>query len=385
MERSLLFTFILITGFPAWAMKETHLVEELSDIRSQVSRVESQLVASLKSGKRTQYQMERLRTLLRLQKKEREIARRRLKRLENFIGELESRKAELNAKISKEKKQVRKFLTQLDKSLRLSPSSITSPESEKRDAPKRKVLAALADRSLKEIEEIKVDLADADHLERTIEDEKRQLAYLFQEIREKEELLRFHKKLQGDILRKRYHARVKSYEKYRQLKTAQTTIESMIKQFNARKELKEIQESRRTATKLVSSDLFLKRQGSLKMPVLDGEIVSRFGPSLDPESKLKVFKKGIEIDAQPNQRVRAVFPGRVAFVGRLPRYGNVTILDHGANYYTLCANMGALIREKGDWVGEGDMIGKTHSNGKPLYFEVRSKNIAVNPLKWLSK
>jgi septal ring factor EnvC (AmiA/AmiB activator) len=61
------------------------------------------------------------------------------------------------------------------------------------------------------------------------------------------------------------------------------------------------------------------------------------------------------------------------------------ILDHGSHFYTLCAKLGELTRKNGDSVAAGDRIALTDDQGTPVYFEIRSRNIAVNPLQWVAQ
>jgi septal ring factor EnvC (AmiA/AmiB activator) len=59
-------------------------------------------------------------------------------------------------------------------------------------------------------------------------------------------------------------------------------------------------------------------------------------------------------------------------------------MDHGDHYYTLCGNLGELRRKTGEEVRAGDVVGESSRDGAPVYFEIRSRNIAVNPLQWVS-
>jgi septal ring factor EnvC (AmiA/AmiB activator) len=160
----------------------------------------------------------------------------------------------------------------------------------------------------------------------------------------------------------------------------------MLGEFNARRELqKQVEEDRARArvARALQESLFGRKQGSLPLPV-KGSIVGHFGRALDPGSRLTVFKKGIEIQAPPGAPVAAVASGRVAYAGSLPNYGRVLILDHGDHYYTLSAHLNDITRRTGDSVESGDLVGHADSSGQPVYFEIRSRNIAVNPLQWVS-
>jgi septal ring factor EnvC (AmiA/AmiB activator) len=62
----------------------------------------------------------------------------------------------------------------------------------------------------------------------------------------------------------------------------------------------------------------------------------------------------------------------------------VTIIDHGDHFYSLVAHLGDLRRKVGESVQAGDVIGLTDAQGTPVYFEIRARNVAVNPLQWVS-
>ena len=60
------------------------------------------------------------------------------------------------------------------------------------------------------------------------------------------------------------------------------------------------------------------------------------------------------------------------------------ILDHGDHFYSLCAHLGSILKKTNEWVASHDKVGATDLAGTPLYFEIRARNVAVNPLQWVS-
>ena len=82
--------------------------------------------------------------------------------------------------------------------------------------------------------------------------------------------------------------------------------------------------------------------------------------------------------------VKAVFSVR-SFVGQLPGYGTVALVDHGDHFYTLCGRLGAVKRLAGEKISAGQVLGTASTSGEPLYFEVRARNLPVNPLQWVSR
>jgi septal ring factor EnvC (AmiA/AmiB activator) len=112
-------------------------------------------------------------------------------------------------------------------------------------------------------------------------------------------------------------------------------------------------------------------------------VVSNFGRTFDPKSGLYIFKKGVDIEIGDHQEVRAISSGKVAYAGELPNYGQVVILDHGEHFYSLCAHLGVISKKTSESVSAGEKIGLTGDSRTPLYFEIRARNVAVNPLQWV--
>jgi septal ring factor EnvC (AmiA/AmiB activator) len=360
-------------------------VDQLAKIREKVMVLENSLVTQIRSNSQAKANIQKLQTLIQLQRQERAIGQKRMQELESTVRELEVRRETLNEKVERQKKSVQRFLIAIESSTRSSMSTGASLnlETEASEAPRRKLLANLTSRSLKELEVLKADLSDADHLETRIQEEKQQLANLFQDLNERESVMELNRQLQVDLLRKNHAERVAQLENYNRLKQSQAQVETLIGEFNARKELEKAVETERVANREMYRGEFAKLKGQLGLPVVGGKIMTAFGRAFDPKSKLFIFKKGIDIQSYKGQPVQAIFPGKVAYSGELPEYGRVAIIDHGHQFYSLCAHLGELSKKPGDPVAAGDAIGLTDETGV-VYFEIRARNVPVNPLQWLA-
>ncbi len=382
------------------------LAHKLTAIRSRVMVLQQELLDSLQGRSEAKSNVKKIQTLLKLQREERVLGKKRMAELENTVRGLEERRQALTGRVKSEQTSVRRFLIALERSsYSVGGAAAGDLSAESLEAPRRKALANLVDRSLKEVEALRVDLSDADHLETRIQEEKQQLAYLFQDLNEQESVLELNKQLQSDLLRKNHNERLAQLEGYRKLKSAEAQVERLIGDFNARIELERVtetehraavveREKKRTRLAQVPSapaDLsredsidFTLLKGRLGLPVADGKIISAFGRAFDPKTRLHIFKKGIDISTGKKQPVHAVSSGKIAFSGELPDYGRVAIIDHGDHFYTLCAHLGELTLHPGASVRAGDEIGSTDDTGTPVYFEIRARNVAVNPLQWLA-
>jgi len=133
---------------------------------------------------------------------------------------------------------------------------------------------------------------------------------------------------------------------------------------------------------------FSAHKGLLNMPV-QGRIISLFGPYKNPKYDITNFRSGIDIKAEKGEPIRAVFQGKVLYASWFKGYGNMIILDHGSNYYTIYAHLEEIFKSKGDTVESHEVIatvGDTGSMaGAKLYFEVRHHGKPENPLMWLKK
>ncbi len=98
------------------------------------------------------------------------------------------------------------------------------------------------------------------------------------------------------------------------------------------------------------------------------------------------LSKGIFIEGSDTE-VRAVFPGRVDFSGRMKGYGEIVIINHGDRFFSVSAQLFRRLKKEGDLVNCGDVIGLVSRNAKTnktrLYFEIRRGGKSLDPLAWL--
>jgi septal ring factor EnvC (AmiA/AmiB activator) len=97
---------------------------------------------------------------------------------------------------------------------------------------------------------------------------------------------------------------------------------------------------------------------------------------------------GIEIAAPEGADALAVHDGVVAFAGTFAGFGNLVILDHGSQSFSLYGDLLGITVKKGDRIAHGHplgSIGPTPSGANGLYFELRVDGQPVDPLQWLKK
>jgi len=140
----------------------------------------------------------------------------------------------------------------------------------------------------------------------------------------------------------------------------------------------------RRATDLDGS-AFVARKGRLPWP-LRGRVTNAFGQS---RADGRLTWHGMLIAADEGTEVKAVFQGRVVFANWLRGFGLLTIIDHGGGFMTLYGHADVLLKTVGDWIEGGEVIARAGKSGgqqtSGLYFEVRQKGAARDPIGWLQR
>ena len=131
---------------------------------------------------------------------------------------------------------------------------------------------------------------------------------------------------------------------------------------------------------------FSALRGKLPLPA-PGHVEVAFGRLVHPRFNTVTVQKGLDIRAVPGAPVKALAPGTVAWIGWLNGYGNLVILDQGDGYHTLYAHLAEVFRPVGAHVFPGDVVGTVGETGSLkgayLYFEVRRRGLAVDPMPWV--
>lgn len=137
-------------------------------------------------------------------------------------------------------------------------------------------------------------------------------------------------------------------------------------------------------TSSVEGDGLNVRQGKLLPPVF-GRLISGSLASDNPAAT----KRGWLIKAQEGAPVHCIAAGSVGFVGRMPWYGQVVIVNHGRRFYSLYARLAKSTVSKGEVIQQGATIG-TVAGSRPggednLYFELRLAGQPISPEKYVEK
>lgn len=127
-------------------------------------------------------------------------------------------------------------------------------------------------------------------------------------------------------------------------------------------------------------------RGRLRWP-LEGQVISFFGKKRSTRFDTYIFNNGIEIKPSDSDKIKAIYDGEVVFADYFKGYGNLIIVQHAKNFYSVYGHCEKILKKKGDKVTEGETISMAGNSGstfgKSLYLEIRKDLKPENPLKWL--
>ena len=129
------------------------------------------------------------------------------------------------------------------------------------------------------------------------------------------------------------------------------------------------------------------RRLPLGNPAPNHKISSGFGKRRDPFLKRWAHHAGIDFRTRYGQAVFASGAGTVISAGRKGGYGKMVEIDHGDGFTTRYAHLSRISVKVGQKVEAGKRIGASgntgRSTGPHLHYEVRYRNRALNPQRFL--
>jgi len=127
------------------------------------------------------------------------------------------------------------------------------------------------------------------------------------------------------------------------------------------------------------------KKGRLNLP-LKGRILNKFGRKRVKEYESYIVYNGINVRAQKGTPVKAVFNGRVLYTGELEGYGNLVIVGHGKEYHSLYGHLDSIQVAANKVVRTGEVIALSGDSGslegETLYFELRKNGKPIEPVRW---
>lgn len=115
---------------------------------------------------------------------------------------------------------------------------------------------------------------------------------------------------------------------------------------------------------------------------------SAFGNRTDPFTGTRAYHSGMDFPSPRGTIVMSAGYGKATFVGQKSGYGNVVEVTHATGLVTRYAHLNAFLIKQGQVVNAGTPIAEVGSTGRStgphLHFEVRAKDQAVDPGKYLA-
>ncbi|USD28020.1 peptidoglycan DD-metalloendopeptidase family protein [Pseudoalteromonas sp. SCSIO 43201] len=195
------------------------------------------------------------------------------------------------------------------------------------------------------------------------------------------EALRRHQKERLEALRKAKQARQSQLaDLHNQLKETRSAIAYLKENEQTLiQTLAELAKAQQAAE--IRLDGLAQLKGKLHLPA-KGRIQHRFGQ----RKHAGMNWKGVLIGAKEGADITSVAPGQVVFADWLNGFGWVMVLDHGHGFMSLYGHAQTLLFDVGDQVRSGEVIALVGQSGGQrdpgLYFEIRHKGSAVDPIKW---
>jgi len=121
--------------------------------------------------------------------------------------------------------------------------------------------------------------------------------------------------------------------------------------------------------------------GERTIAPLDGyTVLKKFGPYTDPVYGIKIFNDSVSLKPTSDDKVKAVFNGKVILAKPTAMLDNVVIIEHDNGLHTIYAHLDKIAPtiEVGKRLKQGSVIGRV---GRELMFQVTQRNAHINPLE----
>jgi murein DD-endopeptidase MepM/ murein hydrolase activator NlpD len=122
---------------------------------------------------------------------------------------------------------------------------------------------------------------------------------------------------------------------------------------------------------------------------LKGRLSSGFGYRQSPMGGGRKYHSGIDIAAPYKSPIRAAASGKVIKAARSWSRGRHVIIQHADGYSTAYFHLASTDVKEGDWVKQGEIIGREGSTGistgPHLHFEIHRNGQAVDPALYIKE
>jgi septal ring factor EnvC (AmiA/AmiB activator) len=227
--------------------------------------------------------------------------------------------------------------------------------------------------------------------------EKLRLMTLTKEVTEKEnQLSRLHK--EKNLLLKRVNTEKHLYEQaVTEIEEAAADLAATLSRIQSatekasrqpKKPIASIQKKAPSAKKRPQPEGFVGQKGLLPTPV-NGIVITQYGQNIQGKFGSTTTSSGIDIKTKNGLEIKAVYDGKIIHAGYLRGYGNLVIIDHGQQYFSMIARIADIYKKEGTRIKQGEILGMTGEvdvlYGDGLHFEIRKGSTPEDPSLWLLK
>ncbi len=188
-------------------------------------------------------------------------------------------------------------------------------------------------------------------------------------------------------------------ERRRELDEVRTTVEAKRRKLESSQQatgnaLAELRQREKALSRLIqvlaSRDRFTGKddvrryRGALPWPV-EGQVAQTFGRHYLPKYATYTVCNGLRFKSPGGVPVEAVFPGVVAYAQHFKGYGNMVVIDHGDDVYSLAAGLATIHVRLDQRVSMGTRLGLASPPAEDgnVYFEIREGQTPQDPRRWL--
>ena len=120
---------------------------------------------------------------------------------------------------------------------------------------------------------------------------------------------------------------------------------------------------------------------------VEGKVLNFFGWQTDPVSRQPYLNEGLSLESPAGTPVKAAAAGKVKQIVDSAQHGKMLIVEHSIDVDTMYGCLGEVLVKVDEAVSQGQIIARSGKNPKTaqqlLYFEVREKGKAIDPLNRL--
>jgi len=127
------------------------------------------------------------------------------------------------------------------------------------------------------------------------------------------------------------------------------------------------------------------KKGLMRTPIDGARLSSGYGARKHPVLGYTKMHKGVDFAAPTGTPIYAAGDGRIDVAGRKGSYGKYVRIRHNGRYTTAYAHMSRIHVKPGQYVRQGDVIGRVgttgRSTGPHLHYEILVDNKQQNPMR----